>query len=639
MYDKMTHASVKPAKPNVHPGHPFRNDKNHQKLLEYLQARLTQGKQDRDSKLERFAQIDRNVAGWMQLSEEDRKRRQKKEQDGKPVATAMNLPLGFVHLDDMMTYFAGTFAPNRGMFYHTGKPNESTEANQIVTLMNNHAIYGGFFRETMLTTWAILKYNIGGFHCFWSKDEGPKLTKDERGEDQLSFDVRWQGNKVESLDVYNTFCDPSVHPTRIHADGEWCAKAKLVSHYWLRSRANRGVYYNLEDLLEQDNGIAECVYYRNPPSYARMDVDSTKAGTDYTSWFSESPDFATNSGFELVEVYIRLNPVDFNLIQGANSLSDRNRYEIWRFTVLNNERIIDATFMPNIHGFLPFFFGVINDDLMGQSQKSVSEILQPLQDFASFLMNIHVAASRKNVWGTTFYDPTVVDMDKIPEGEVAARVPIKASGFGKDLRSAIYHDGKTLDTKQTLGDLQGVMGIIDQFFPTQSLPSQIASIDRAVDSQVAAVQQGANRRMHKTARLLDDTLFRTLRFAMYYNIVQFQPDNVTINDFYGKPVEINLEQLRETDLPFIIGQGLKAVDRQAAASALQQIIFALVQNPQAAQRIDMIGLIDYWTSMIDVDVDMTQFHLEQQQPSQVLPPEQGGEGVVPAAPAEGEVVA
>ena len=40
---------------------------------------------------------------------------------------------------------------------------------------------------------------------------------------------------------------------------------------------------------------------------------------------------------------------------------------------------------------------------------------------------------------------------------------------------------------------------------------------------------------------------------------------------------------------------------------LQQIIFALIQAPQAAQGIDLLGLIDYWTSMIDIDVDMNQF--------------------------------
>jgi hypothetical protein len=161
-----------------------------------------------------------------------------------------------------------------------------------------------------------------------------------------------------------------------------------------------------------------------------------------------------------------------------------------------------------------------------------------------------------------------------------------------------------------LNQLEGVMGLINQFFPTQSLPSQIASIDRAVDSQVAAVQQGANRRQQKAARLLDDTLFRPMRFAMYYNIIQYQPDEEEIMDiFTGQPVKINLQNLRVSNLPFIIGQGLKAIDRMAAASMLQNIIFAMIQAPQVSQGIDLLGLIDYWTSMIDIDIDMKQFRL------------------------------
>lgn len=640
--DRIVHATISLPKPQVAPSHPYRSPANHTKLLDYLKQRLLMGKKVRDGKIERMCQVDRNVAGWMQLSDEDRKRRRKQEADGTPQAIQMNLPLAYVHIDDMMTYFAQTFSPNRGMFYHTGKPGEASEANQIVTLMNNHAIYGGYYRETLLACFACLKYNLGGFKVFWAKDEGPSLSRNVKGEDVLTMDIKWQGNKIESLDMYNTFWDPTVHPTKLANEGEWVATAKMVSHYWLASKASRGVFYNTDEALKEDCGVSVCQYYRHPPTTARLDIDDTKAGQDYASWFGESPEYAQNTGFELVEIFIRVNPTDFGLIEGNVAAQvARNRYEVWRFTILNDETIVDATYMNNIHGMLPFYFGVINDDLMGQSAKAVSEILQPLQDFASFLLNIHIQASRKNVWGLTIYDPTIVDFKQIPPGEVSGYLPIKASGYGKDLRTAIYHDQQQLDTKQTLQDLDSVMGIINQFFPTQSLPSQIASIDRAVDSQVAAVQQGANRRMHKTARLLDDTLFRGLRFCCYYNIIQYQPDNTTVNDFYGKEVAIDLSALRQTDLPFIIGQGLKAIDRQAAAGALQQIIFALVQNPQAAQRIDMIGLIDYWTNMIDIDVDMTQFHLQPQAPAQMGPnagqtPEQiaaaeAGTGAVPPA--------
>src|SRR3546814_8744251 len=68
--------------------------------------------------------------------------------------------------------------------------------------------------------------------------------------------------------------------------------------------------------------------------------------------------------------------------------------------------------------------------------------------------------------------------------------------------------------------------------------SDVCSSD--LTDQVAAVQQGANRRQHKGARLIDDTMLRPMRFSMYYNIVQYQQDNVQIGDFYtGKNVTVN----------------------------------------------------------------------------------------------------
>lgn len=619
------HATLTFPKPEVHANHPFRNDANHQALLEYVQARLELGKSHRDSKISRYAQIDKDMAGWIRLDDEDRKRMREHERDGTPIAVKTNLPLTFIHIDDMMTYYAQTFAPNRGMFYHTAKPGETSQATQITTIMNNHAIYGGYYRQMLLSIFAILKYNLGGLHTYWATDYGPKLGQDPAGNTTVEDSVMWRGNKAEAIDMYNFLPDPSVHPTQLYKDGEFAAIAKIRSHYWLADRASKGVYFNCEEALRTDNGVGTADYYRHPPQEANLQADDSVSGTgggiNWLSILSAGPVYTANSGFELVECYIKINPNDFGLIDGDRAAkAKRNRYEIWRITLLNNRTIIEAQYMNNVHGFLPFFMGLANDDVMGEYAKSTAETINPLQNFASFLLNTHILATRKNLWGTTYYDPTVIDMDKIPKGEVSARVPMNPAGYGKDIRNAIFHDDHILDTKQTLQDLQSTLQIIDQFFPTQSLPSQIAGIDRAVDSQVAAVQQGANRRQHKGARLLDDSMMRPMRFCMYYNIVQFQVDGEQIPDFYGKPVTVNLSELRQTDLPFIIGQGLKAIDRQAASQLMQQVIFALIQNPQAAQQTDIMGLIDYWTSMMDIDVDMRQFQRQ-----------------VPAAPADSGV--
>src|SRR3546814_9964949 len=72
------------------------------------------------------------------------------------------------------------------------------------------------------------------------------------------------------------------------------------------------------------------------------------------------------------------------------------------FTVLNDERIIGVQYLNNAHSHIPFYFGISNDDTSAEHSKSPAETIQPLADFASFLMNIHIKACRKNVWGTTY---------------------------------------------------------------------------------------------------------------------------------------------------------------------------------------------------------------------------------------------
>src|SRR3546814_2681914 len=95
MFEKMTHANFRLPKPTEFPArHPFRNEKNHQKLLEYLQQRLMLGKNARDERLPRIGRIDRDVAGWIiRTDETEVERERKKTQTGQPVAMDQNLPL------------------------------------------------------------------------------------------------------------------------------------------------------------------------------------------------------------------------------------------------------------------------------------------------------------------------------------------------------------------------------------------------------------------------------------------------------------------------------------------------------------------------------------------------------------------
>lgn len=635
--EKITHANIPLPKPEVHARHPFRNKDTHESLLQYLKERLVLDSANRDDRIARYTKIDREVAAWLELSDEDKKREIKKQKTGSPQATEVSLPLTWVHIDDMMTYYAQTFAPNRGMFYHTAGAEQSEVAQTLVSLFNNHAIMGSFYRHLLRSIYAIMKYNEGGLVTEWAEDYGPKVEAQPDGTVGIGSQKIFSGNKIKAVDMYNLLWDPSVDPTMIHKDGEWFATVELRNHYWLKNQCLQERFHNCEKVLNETDSPSIDSYYRDPPTEAKITSRGGSSGKVDWMAFMGGPDGSLrNNCFELLTMYIRINPNDFDLIPGnAQQKAARNRYEIWRFTICNGSTIIETTYMPNMHGHLPAYFGTVNDDFMRDGNKSPAEILNPLQNFSSFLLNTHVNASRKNLYGTTFYNPLAIDYDKIPAGEVAARVPIMPAGYDKDIRTLVFHDNNQLDTKQTMSDLEAMIGLINQFFPTQSLPSQIASIDRAVDSQVAAVQQGSNRRQHKGARLIDDTMMRPMRYSLYYNVLQFQDDGADIpNLFTGKSQKVDLSALRDSSIVDLIGQGLKALDRQNVANLLQQIIFALIQAPQAAQGIDILRLMDFWTSMMDIDTNMTAFALAPQEQPQTAQgdPAIGADGnpIVPA---------
>ncbi len=607
MYDiqTMRHPQFKSPPPNVGPKHPLKNKDNHDKLMEYLTCRLQAGKVARDGQLHRWQKIDKSYIGWLKLSKEDRERLKKEYLTGEPQATRMNLPIMFIQIDDMLSYFLSVFAPGRKMFYQTAAPDEQEAVGKIVTIFNNHAIHTNYFRQVAHAGLSILKYNIGGFCMEWDKETGPQLN-DANG-DELSFEQEaevWAGNRVTALDMYNTLFDPLVDVCEFYREGEWAATVELKSHHWLLRRLQRGELFSNE--LIQPATEMESQYYIHVPTQARI-VENESSGGNWVVALSDNPLSYRSNAHEVINMYIRLVPYEFGL-------NDSKEFSIWKITVLNGSRIIGATQATNVHGHIPFYFGAVNDDNLGRAEKSVAEFLKPLQSFANFLMNHHVRSSRKNLAGLTVYDQTVVDLSKIPEGETVARIPANPTATGRNIRESIFVDNGNGNTTETMQNLESTLGLLNQFFPAQAAPAAIADIDRAVNSQVAAVQQGSNRRQQKSANLLDATLFTPMRADMYFNILQYQADNVAITDYRGRVVEVSRADLRQTNLPYVIGQGLRAIDQMVIADKIQQILFSLIQTPDIAQRIDVLGIMNFWTSMMDIDLDMTQFAIQPPQP-------------------------
>ncbi len=592
--------------------HPFRSKQNHDKLLKYLLERLTFGFKSRDQREPRMRDVDTKIAGWIALDEKDRERAIKEALTGDPMAKKQNLPLIFIHMDDLLTYLTQSFAPNRGMFASFGNATQEGPARGLMTLMNNQAVYAGYYREVALSCWNTLKYNLGGVQTGWDRDMTTSYQR-RGGEMMATPALQWQGNRIRAFDMYNTCWDCAVEPSRVFERGEFVGTSFRESLFEIRRKTGSQFYFNVDGLGGTDLSLSkEGGFYVTPPRNTYPLRATSKNQTNWVSVFRGTVDegFMENT-YELNRIYIWINPLEFGLLpRNAGNRASRNRLEIWRFTLLGKQRVIEASHMTNVHNHLPAYFGTIHDDEGTNHLKSPAELLEPIQQVGSFAMNIHVDGMRKNVYGTTYYDPSGIDMSQLKDGEVSARVPVSKAGFGRDIRTMVLHDNNQVDTSQTLSMMQGAFDLANTVFPSMSAPNQIADMERAVASQVAAVQQGSSRRNHKMARILDETMFRPMRTGMFQNIVQyFDEDSTTGLD--GNKVNIDISGLKTTDVEFVIGMGLKTLDRTAAANSFQSLIFAMIQNPQAAAQYDIAEMINDWANMIDLNLDMTKYRIQQ----------------------------
>lgn len=606
-----------------HPSHPFSNKDSHDRLLEHLITKLDIGVRVRDGRLKRMQKVDRQVAGWQRLGVEDQKREVDRARTGKQKPTQANIPLTFMHLDDLSTYFLNVFAPITGAYNLNGDKTQQKAGKGITKIMNDDAVYTGLVKELNRTFQSALKYNIAGTETSWEQEVGNVLTQVD---DQLTTQrkIVWQGNQVTALDMYNTFWDPAADPLTLYKDGEYCVVVKKYPSYRIRKDTIDGRYRNTHSVFEKQTSndanseLFERKYYIHPPTYVGLNAGNTgeDAATDWEAFFG-TDGISEMHGVEVAHTYIWINPFEWKLKVkpvGMKKADAAALTILYRISIMEGKTIIETTEMNNVHRWLPFNFIIPNDDEMSTSQKSIGEIIDPFQVFVSFLYNVHTEGSRKALFGTTYYDPSMVDLDAIPEGEIAARIPVKPAARGRDIRTYISHDkGSDVNTQATMESVDRTMALLEQLIPTQASPNQVAGVDRAIKSQMHTLTQASNRRTQKTARVFDAQAFSPSRIMQYYNILQFRKEPVKLPD--GSQISRN--QLLELGLEFIIGHGLKALDKEIVADKVKEVMFMILQNQAASAEFNIPDLLTYLLELTEVKADLSQFKKEQpQQPQQ-----------------------
>lgn len=592
--------------------HPLNNAKNHEALLQHIMFRMEQAKVVRDSLVSKYRAADRTVHGYVQYSKEDRERLRDNQAGRGPKPVSVNLPLTAAKLDELTTFLLEVFWPNQGMHSAIAKRDEQPLANGVALLMNKHAATRQHYRRLSRFFFDALKYNLSALVVEWVEERGYKLknTADKRA--MISRDeIIWRGNDLLNMDVYNLFWDPAVHPVDVPTKGEFFAFVDMITPFALRKRAAGGQVSSAADRVlvknthtgqystaEIDSVYGASMRFWEEPPVVR---GSTDDGSGFTDWAKFAGVSDTGAGVELLTYYGWMNPKEFGL-------SADDELQIWRIRVAQSQFIVDVEHLNNAHNMLPLAICSPNEDGLGLQQKSSAETLTEFQQFASFLMNVHQSAARKSLWGLTVYDPTFVNLAD-QKDSVAGQVPVQPAGYGKPIGDHVRVFNDSPRTEGTMIDVARVADMMEAVLPTNIL-KQVTDLERATNYQAAATVQGANRRSLKMARVIDDQAIKPLKRMQLHNVMQYM-DEVEVLDEQGNMVRVDVAALRDMQLEYTIGEGLQGMDKLMTMSVLKDIIMAVIQSQQALQEVDMVALLDYWTSLLGDKTDLSQFKRKQ----------------------------
>lgn len=572
------------------------------KILEYLEERLVFAKPTRDNNVQRYMSIDKEVAGFIKLDDDDLKREQDKERGKGPKPVDVVLPFTLVQLDEAITYLLSVMAPEEAIYTAQASVDKQDIAKGFAVLMNQHADDFQHYRSLARGFFDMLKYNVGGFMPEWEQRRGTRIEVNSTETDRtiVPNQVVAEGNSIEPFDPYNTLLDPSVAPVDVAAKGEFFVTVDVHTKFKLKRMEAANEIYNLKNALEK--------YATNEHSWyeKRPDIRTNKKGGNNTSWVEVLSQGATREvtgAHELLTFTIWINPKELGID------SKVNEYRIYRINTLGTKAVVEIQELKNAHGLLPINVGVPWEDGFESQTKSNAELLLSTQRFSSFQLNIHQRAARKALYGLTLYDKLVFpDMENAdPEG---GRVAASPSGQDRDLRKSVLQLRDVPDTSNTMADIEAMEGIAQKILPTDIL-KQVSSLERATQYQAAATVQGANRRNLKMAKLINIQCMTPCRTMQMMNIFQFQ-DEIELLDPQGNPVTVKPLQFLDAKLRFVVSDGLKGLDKLLIIESIKEVISWLLQSQQAAAEYDIAAIIDYWTSMLGDYTDFKQFKFENQ---------------------------
>lgn len=501
-------------------------------------------------------------------------------------------PIVVAQVDSMVAYLADVFLSGTPIFPVVSTPSKRKWAEQLETLVDDHARLGGYARQLLIFFRDAVKYNIAAIETDWDMVDQFSVTSDYEAETGRKVNKANKSyTKLRRWDMYNTVWDQNVQPGDVSKDGDFAGHIEIVSKTKLKRLLNKystsQEAYNATEAMAVNgilpSGTPLSMFYRTHPTVSQY-ISATKPGDnmDWEAYMTGN----TNKGMkdtiaggkvvELFTLYARIVPKEFGL--GG---PQPNTPQIWKMVFVNGTILIHAKRIISAQDHLPVLFGQPSEDGMGYQTKSIAEGEIGIQQAVTTLFDIRFAAARRAVSDRALYDPDMIKPSDINAKTPAPKIPVRINVLSQKTLESAY--------KQIPFDTRGTESTITDAAQLVDFSKQLSGLNAPQQGQFQKGNKsvtewndtmgGSDNRLRLPALTLENQVFEPMKAIIVLNIFQYGEDVQVVSQKTGDTVDIKIDELRQQVLSFKVADGYTPKSKLASTEMLSQGLQLILQSP------------------------------------------------------------
>lgn len=623
----------------------------HRKVRDAILARWRFSRNELSKRYEQFTKGEEKFIAYLPEREHDRLRRQKREQ-GSPQYTTLEIPYSYAVAMTAHTYWSTVFLSRSPVFQYTARHGEPMQRVDAVEALVDYQVQVGGMLPAMFQ-WLLdpVKYGYGVAGIYWDEEKSTvsRIVEEEEmylgvfktGKKKKRRVVEevagYQGCRMYNVRPQDFFYDPRVSVTKFQ-DGEFVGRYVEVGSNAVLRRMQQGIYFNKK---EYEESRARVLAEREQGS-SQIQLPTQQGDVPFSNFIDTN-----DTGFvPLIEMYIELVPKDWEL-------GDTEFPEKWVFVLAHGEVIVHASPLGQYHNKFPFAVLPYEVDMYSLAPRGMMEVMTPMQDLLTWLMNSHMQNVRKAINDMFVFDPSRIVTKDITDPVAGRYIRLKPDAYGTDVGQAIKQLQVVDVTKAHMQDAQTVMelvqrvvGVTDNVMGMLNPTGRRTATESRISTNFAANRLKTNAEFMSAAGWtpLAQMILQTTQ-QNYELERQFRIAGDTLRQGQPAFAQVDSESIQGF-FDFVPVDGTMPVDKFALASLWKELLAQIAGSQGLAQMFDIPSIFSY-TAKLAGAKNVDQFKLKitpdkqlaaQVQAGSSVPVPKGGEKMMEQIPGMGEMM-